>query len=99
GVPPESIEKYGAVSEQVAREMAEGVRRLTGSTYAIATTGVAGPDGGTTEKPVGTVWMAVATPEGTKAQCNLFTKLREQNIEYSSVRAISILRDLLMNKN
>lgn len=98
GVNPETIEKYGAVSEQVAQQMAEGVRRLTGSTYAIATTGVAGPDGGTEEKPVGTVWMAVATPNGTVTQCNLFTKLREQNIEYSSVRAISILRNLLMTK-
>lgn len=98
GVKTETIKVHGAVSEQVACEMAEGVRRLTGSTYSIATTGVAGPDGGTAEKPVGTVWMAVATPNGTVASCKLFTKLREQNIEYSSVRAISILRDLLIEK-
>lgn len=97
-VAASDIETYGAVSEQVARSMAEGVRRLTGSTYAIATTGVAGPDGGTEQKPVGTVWMAVAGADGTTASVKLFTKLREQNIDYASARAISILRDRLIEK-
>ena len=96
GVKAESIENNGAVSEIVVKEMAEGVRRITGSTYAIATSGVAGPDGGTDEKPVGTVCMAVATPTGTITVTKLFTKLREQNIEYSATRAISILRDILI---
>lgn len=96
GVNAEDIATEGAVSETVVRQMAEGVRKLTGSTYAIATSGIAGPDGGTEEKPVGTVWMAVATPNGTITSKKLFTKLREQNIEYSTIRAISIVRDLLI---
>ncbi len=54
---------YGAVSEQVVREMAEGVRQKLRSDYAIATSGVAGPDGGSEEKPVGTVWVSIAGPK------------------------------------
>lgn len=96
GVDTYNIEKYGAVSEEVVRQMAEGMRKLSGSTYAIATSGVAGPDGGTAEKPVGTVWMAVATPSQTIAIKKVFTKFREQNIEYATAKAISILRDLLI---
>lgn len=98
GVPRSDIDTYGAVSEQIVRGMAEGVRGLTGSTYAIATTGVAGPDGGSEQKPVGTVWMAVATPDGTTTVVKLFTKLREQNIDYASAKAISILREILIEK-
>lgn len=96
GVNKDNLNKFGAVSEIVVKEMAEGVRRLTGSTYAIATSGVAGPDGGTEDKPVGTVWMAVATPNGTITEKRLFTKLREQNIEYASVRVITLLRNEIL---
>jgi len=60
GVNSDSLIKFGAVSEQVAKEMVLGVKKLMGVDYALATTGIAGPDGGTTEKPVGTVWIAVA---------------------------------------
>ena len=80
GVQPNTLAEYGAVSEQTVRQMAEGVRRLMHSDYAIATSGIAGPDGGTAEKPVGTVWIAWATPQGTIAKRYQFgaARLREQ---------------------
>ena len=80
GVEQDTLIQYGAVSEQTVREMAEGVRRLMHTDYAIATSGIAGPDGGTEEKPVGTVWIAWATPEGTVAERYQFgvARLREQ---------------------
>lgn len=61
-VPPETLEKHGAVSRECAEAMARGVRKLTGADYTISTTGVAGPGGGTVETPVGTVWIAVSSP-------------------------------------
>ncbi len=96
GVSHEALETYGAVSEQVARQMAEGVRRLCGTTYGVATTGIAGPTGGTPEKPVGTVWMAVATPTHTIAKCVQHGKIRAVNIERAASAAINLLRLELM---
>lgn len=92
GVDPDSLNRYGAVSRSVAEQMAEGVRRATGATYGISTTGIAGPTGGTPDKPVGTVWMAVATPEGVHARCMVFGSVRAQNIERSSSNCINLLR-------
>lgn len=88
GVSQTNLDTFGAVSEQVVREMAEGVRRLCGTDYAIATSGIAGPDGGSPEKPVGTVWMAWATPQGTTAECFHLGKLRDQITDRASTQAL-----------
>lgn len=92
GVDPESLNRYGAVSQSVAEQMAGGVRRATGATYGISTTGIAGPTGGTPEKPVGTVWMAVATPNGVFSRRMVFGSVRSQNIERASSNCINLLR-------
>ena len=68
GVNPGTLVSFGAVSEQVASEMARGVQRLTGSDWAISTTGVAGPAGGSGEKPVGTVWISVVGCDGVNSK-------------------------------
>ena len=68
GVSHETLVSFGAVSEEVASEMANGIQRLTGSDWAISTTGVAGPDGGSGEKPVGTVWISVIGRDGLYSQ-------------------------------
>lgn len=91
GVNYDDIMRYGAVSEQVARQMAEGARRITRADYAIATTGIAGPTGGTTQKPVGTVWIAVATPQGTIATLRPSGTDRSQIINRASAYAIEML--------
>lgn len=98
GVDAAALEKHGAVSREVAERMASGARRISGSDYAVATTGVAGPTGGTPEKPIGTVWMAVATPDGVFSRKFLYGSLREQNIERASSSAINMLRLILLGK-
>ena len=91
GVPAETVERYGVVSGEVAAAMAEGVRRVTGSDYAVATTGLAGPDGDEFN-PVGTVWIGVAGPGGTKSVRRLFKNDRKRNIERFSAAALDLLR-------
>lgn len=91
GVSGEDLERHGAVSEPVVRQMAEGVRRLLGADYGVATSGVAGPTGGTPEKPVGTVWIAVASPEGTVAERFVFSFTRERNIDKATMKALGML--------
>ena len=87
GVQHDTLMQHGAVSEQTVREMAEGVRALMHTDYAIATSGIAGPTGGTIDKPVGTVWIAWATPIGTDAKCFHFGAARER--EQITLRAVT----------
>lgn len=93
GVNVADIEQYGAVSEQVVCQMAEGARRITGADYAVSTSGIAGPDGGTEEKPVGTVWIGVATPEKTIARKFTFSSVRERNIAKAAMKALEMVMD------
>lgn len=95
GVNPELIATYGAVSEQVAIAMAEGVKRVGKSDYGIATTGIAGPSGGSAEKPVGTVWFGISTPERTFAVLKNCGTDRGQIIERATAHAIRLLYDNL----
>ena len=87
GVRHNTLLQHGAVSEQTVLQMAEGVRNLLHTDYAIATSGIAGPTGGTIDKPVGTVWIAWATPNGTEAQCFHFGAARER--EQITLRAVT----------
>ena len=77
-VPVEMLEQQGAVSQPVAEAMASGVRALLSTDFALSTTGIAGPGGGSAEKPVGLVWMAVAGPQGVKSEKQIFSGNREQ---------------------
>ena len=88
GVPAELIKAHGVVSEEVVRVMAESVRKTLNTNYSIATSGIAGPTGGSEEKPVGTVWIAWATPEGTTAECFHLGKLREQITDRACMKAL-----------
>jgi len=94
GVPAKLIEKHGAVSSEVALAMAEGVRKVSGSDIAIATTGIAGPDGGTPEKPVGTVFIAIDSPDGSKASLHYFEGDRNAIREATAEAALSLLLHL-----
>lgn len=94
GVRQETLEQHGAVSEECAREMADGVRARTGATWAIAITGIAGPDGGTEDKPVGLVYTAVAGPGGTTVDRNVFPGTRETVRERSEKWSLLQLRRL-----
>lgn len=91
-VPAALINKHGAVSEDVVRVMAENVRNLLNADYSIAVSGIAGPDGGSPEKPVGTTWIAVAGPKGITAEKFLFGDHRGRNITRAALTALNMLR-------
>lgn len=95
GVPHELLQKHGAVSEPVVRAMAEGARSRSGATWAAAITGIAGPDGGTPEKPVGTVWLALAGPAGTRTHLAKYRGDRGQVRLQSAYGALQLLREAL----
>ncbi|HOH74338.1 MAG TPA: CinA family protein, partial [Paludibacteraceae bacterium] len=94
-VSTHSLTEYGAVSQQVVEQMAKGVMQLTGSDVAIATSGIAGPSGGTENKPVGTVWVAVCNRHTVKSHCFSFGGIRERVIERASYAGIIMLKELI----
>jgi nicotinamide-nucleotide amidase len=98
GVPEEIIAKYGAVSSECVAAMAEGVRKLTGSDYSVATSGIAGPGGGSEEKPVGLVWIGVSSEKGTETFKMVFRNDRKRNIERFASSALNKLREKLVNE-
>lgn len=92
GVCEETIAKYGAVSSECVKEMAEGIRRITGSDFSVATSGIAGPGGGSPEKPVGLVWIAVSSENGTETFSHTYKNDRRRNIERFAASALNHLR-------
>lgn len=91
GVPEEVLAVHGAVSAETARDMASGVRKLLGATHGLAVTGVAGPTGGSADKPVGLVYLAVARQEGTTVIRRQFSGTREDIKSQSAETAIRLL--------
>jgi len=98
GVPMELLESFGAVSREVAEAMAVGAQKSLNADYSVATTGIAGPDGGTDEKPVGTVWIAVAGPSGVISKLYNFKHNRERNIIRTTHTALNMLRTFIIHE-
>ncbi|MGC8880358.1 MAG: CinA family protein [Anaerolineae bacterium] len=97
GVHPSTLLQHGAVSEATAREMAAGVRRLLGADVALAVTGIAGPGGGTTEKPVGLVYIALDAPDHQTCRRHVWDGDRAANKAQSAHAALALLRDYLVH--
>ena len=98
GVDPYVIEKHGAVSSECVAQMAEGVRKLTGSDFSVATSGIAGPGGGSETKPVGLVWIAVSSQQGTETLKLVFKGDRKRNMERFAASALDTLRKKLLKE-
>ncbi|MCX6215143.1 competence/damage-inducible protein A [Spirosoma sp.] len=98
GVLPETLEAYGAVSEETIRQMAEGVREALGTSVGIATSGIAGPDGGTPDKPVGTIWIACSTQQRTITRLLKLGQYRDQNIQLTTMYVLNMLREEILNQ-
>lgn len=97
-VKEETLEKFGAVSEETVKEMVAGAIEAFGSDYAIATSGIAGPTGGSHDKPVGTVWIAAGTKNNIVTLMLEEDNGREQNVQNATVRAMQLLCDLFENE-
>jgi nicotinamide-nucleotide amidase len=95
-VPESVLDEYGAVSKQTVIEMAQNVRQLLKSDFGLATSGVAGPGGGTKDKPVGTIWIACAGPDRVVAKKLQLSKDRTINIRYTSVTCMTLLRKFIL---
>ncbi|WP_140939093.1 competence/damage-inducible protein A [Sphingobacterium lumbrici] len=98
GVRKNTLDEFGAVSEQTVVEMARGVQCVSGAEYGVATSGIAGPDGGTPEKPVGTVWIAVAGKNETVTKKFQFNNDRQINIERGTIQALILLWNLYVKE-
>jgi nicotinamide-nucleotide amidase len=98
GVKPETLTQFGAVSEETVREMALGALDALGADVTVAISGIAGPDGGTPDKPVGTVWMAVSDRSRTLTQKHLFGRDRLKNIHLTGVYALNLVRKFLLEE-
>ncbi len=94
-VAEDTLAGYGAVSEETAREMAEGIRRLMQTDLGVGITGIAGPDGGSAEKPVGLVYIAVSSQTRTVVQKNYFHGTRLENKQAAVANALAMIRDVL----
>jgi len=95
GVQPATLKRYGAVSSETVAEMAIGAQTLFRTDFSVAISGIAGPDGGTPEKPVGTTWIAIATPDEVSTHHFKFGDNRERNIRRASLQAMNLLRKSL----
>ena len=98
GVNPETLEKNGAVCEEVVIEMAKGAMKSMNSDCAVATSGIAGPTGGTPEKPVGTVWIAVTMKDKVMTMKASGDEGRNKNIENATLNALQMLQKLFQNQ-
>ena len=98
-VSPQTLAAHGAVSEQTALEMAIGARRVLAAEVGLSVTGIAGPGGGTQEKPVGLTWFAVSTPNGDRTACNIWPGDREQNKAESAEAALTLLLETLQEND
>lgn len=99
GVDWEMLQKYGAVSEEVALQMARGARTALNGDIAVSVTGIAGPGGGMPNKPVGLTWIAISTPKDERAQRFVWQGDREGNKQYSALAALQMVIDYLRNQS
>ena len=99
GVSATSLSEYGAVSRSVVEQMALGAIRVLGCDCAVATSGIAGPGGGTPDKPVVTVWIAAAFKDKGRSKCFHFGMERIENIQLAANTVLEMLMDLLNNRN